>query len=102
LPELSALVSNCDWTWTTQNGVYGYIGRGRGDYASASIFLPAAGFGVGTSLNHAGSDGVYWSSVPGSDSYLSWSLYFFSGSHDTSYSYRDYGQSVRPVLGFTE
>ena len=60
--ELSCLKSNCDWTWTTLNGVTGYVVRGRGDYASASIFLPAAGFGSKTSLDEAGSFGCYWSS----------------------------------------
>ena len=53
--ELQALLDNCDWTWpTTVNGVYGYLVRGRGDYASNSIFLPAAGHGYRTSLEDAG------------------------------------------------
>ena len=39
--ELDALNSNCDWTWATINGVNGYVVRGRGEYASNSIFLPA-------------------------------------------------------------
>ena len=102
--ELNALFSlKCDWTWTTQNGVNGYIVRGRGDYASNSIFLPRAGYGNGTSLGDSGSDGGYWSSVPGSDSNDSWGLYFGSGYLITSYYYyyRYYGRSVRPVQGFT-
>ena len=40
--ELDDLTRKCDWSWTTMNGVNGYVIRGRGDYASASIFLPAA------------------------------------------------------------
>ncbi|MBR1837741.1 MAG: InlB B-repeat-containing protein, partial [Kiritimatiellae bacterium] len=104
--ELSALSSNCNWTRTTTNGVSGYLVRGRGDYASASIFLPAAGFGYGygTSLYYAGSRGYYWSSVP-SESYSddAWSLNFYSGYHDLyDYSCRYYGQSVRPVQGVAE
>ena len=39
--ELDDLDYNCDWTWTTKNGVNGYEVRGRGGYASNSIFLPA-------------------------------------------------------------
>ena len=62
--ELDDLCNNCDWTWDSMNGVYGYVVRGRGDYASSSIFLPCAGSGFGTSLNHAGSQGDYCSSVP--------------------------------------
>ena len=101
--ELDDLVNNCDWNWTTMNGVNGYEVRGRGDYASASIFLPCAGYGGGTSLYYAGSYGYYWSSVPYSDYYSNaWNLYFNSSDHSTRSYYRDYGRSVRPVQGFTE
>ena len=41
--ELYDLNNNCDWTWTTTNGVSGFVVRGRGVYASACIFLPAGG-----------------------------------------------------------
>ena len=101
--ELSALNNNCDWTWTTQNGVKGYVVKGRGDYASNSIFLPAAGYGRGTSLNDSGSGGYYWSSVPYSDGDYAWGLSFDSSGHDTYYYCGcDIGRSVRPVLGFTK
>ena len=100
--ELDALDNNCDWTWTTTNGVNGYIVRGRGDYASASIFLPAAGYGYGSSLYNASSYGFYWSSVPYSGSHDSWSLNFLSSDHYTRSNHRDYGFAVRPVQGFTE
>ncbi len=104
ITELNALVNNCDWSWTTRNGVNGYVVRGRGDYSANSIFLPAAGFGDGTSLDLAGSYGSYWSSVPGeSYSDYAWFLYFNSGRHSTfSYYYRDLGQFVRPVQGFAQ
>ncbi len=80
----------------------GYEVRGRGDYASNSIFLPCAGYGYGTSLGNAGSSGGYWSSVPLSGNYYNaWCLYFFSGSHYTDYDYYRYnGYPVRPVQGF--
>ena len=87
----------------TKNGVNGYEVRGRGDYASNAIFLPAAGHGYEASLGNAGSYGAYWSSVPPLDSYVfSRLLYFSSSSHDTGYSERYYGRSVRPVQGFAE
>ncbi len=94
--EQKDLCNKCDWSWVSVNGVKGYVVRGKGDYASASIFLPCAGYGNGTSL------GGYWSSVPYSGDYTSWGLYFDSGSHSTSYDGRRYGQSVRPVQGFTK
>ena len=100
--ELSDLNSKCDWTWTTQNGVQGYVVKGKGAYASASIFLPCTGSGSETSLYGAGSYGDYWSSVPDSGSgYVAWNLYFNSGYHYTDDSYRRVGQSVRAVQGFT-
>ncbi len=99
--ELSDLNSKCKWTWTTMNGIKGYVVKGTGAYASASIFLPCAGNGNRTSL-YAGSYGGYWSSVPSSDDYyLAWDLYFGSGYHDTGRSSRYVGRSVRPVQGFT-
>ena len=101
--ELDDLVSKCDWTWTMLNGVKGYVVKGKGDYASASIFLPAAGYGDGTSLYRASSLGLFWSSVPYSDDSYAWYLYFYSGFYRTYYSiYRYDGHSVRPVQGFTE
>ena len=100
--ELSDLMSKCDWTWDTTNGVNGYVVRGRGDYASKSIFLPAAGYGDGASLIGAGSYGLYWSSVPYSVSYNAFELFFSSGNHSTGRYLRGSGQSVRPVQGFTK
>ena len=105
--ELNNLCKKCDWAWTTTNGVTGYVVHGKGDFASAKIFLPAAGYGDGTSLNSVGSYGYYWSSVPNSGIYAcSWSLYFDSGYHYHHYMSdhlrRYYGRPVRPVQGFTK
>ena len=116
--EFKNLIDKCDWTWTTMNGVKGYVVRGKGDYASASIFLPAAGItytsGNQNSYRGAGSNGYYWSSVPNCDGYstlgydTSCRLTFTSSSHSYSTSgYTDYnsdncsqryqGLSIRPV-----
>ena len=92
--ELDALNSKCDWTWTTQNGVNGYVVSGRGDYAQNSIFLPASG----TSFTDVGLNGYYRSSVPNSGVGPAWSLNFYPDFHDVGYySGRDEGQSVRAV-----
>lgn len=101
--ELADLNSKCDWTWTRQNGIVGYVVKGKGAYASASIFLPCAGYGDGTSLLSAGSSVGYWASVPRSDYDRSaWILYFSSSGRGANVSTRYGGQSVRPVQGFTE
>jgi hypothetical protein len=100
--EFDELSDMCDWTWTKVKGVDGYIVKGRGVYASNSIFLPCAGDGRGASLNYAGSYGSYWSSVPYSDANYAWYLTFLSGYHYTGSSYHYYGRSVRPLQGFSK
>ena len=108
--EFNDLINKCDWTWTTMNGVNGYVVCGRGDYSSVSIFLPCAGHGDRTWFYNAGKDGNYWSSVPSSYYYSgyhgAWDLKFGSAypnpntdgiNRGTS---RGGGQSVRPLQGF--
>ena len=94
--EQDELRNNCTWTWTTQNGVNGYkvISKTNGN----SIFLPAAGYRIGTSVRSVGSDGHYWSSsllesYPSSAYFLS----FDSGNVDWSSYNRYYGHPVRGV-----
>ena len=101
--EFDDLLNKCDWNSTTTNGVNGWIVRGRDDYASASIFLPAAGTGQWTSLSNAGKYGRYWSSVPTSaEDYESWNLNFYSYFHSSERTGRFWGLSIRPVQGFSE
>ena len=89
--------NNCTWTWTTQNGVEGYKVTSKKN--GNSIFLPAAGWRSGTSLNYQGTDGYYWSSTPRESlSSEACYLYFDSDSHFTNWSDRNDGQSVRPVI----
>lgn len=100
--ELSDLNSKCEWIWTTMNGVQGYVVKGKGAYASASIFLPCAGYGLGTSYGAYGGYGGYWSSVPHpDDTWCSWRLVFDSDGHLTSNHghVRYFGFPVRPVQG---
>ena len=97
--ELSDLDTKCDRTWTIVNGIGGCVISGRGDYASASIFLPAE---PGYSL------GFYWSSVPHSanSGMVAWDLRVasttFPEQPDFRFHYRCRGQAIRPVQGFNE
>ena len=97
--ELSALVSNCDISWTARNGVYGWLVTGKGAYASKSIFLPLAGQGLDTDLCEPLTVGNYWLSSPSSDSpYYAWNILFDSGDfYGNPYCNRYFGLSVRPV-----
>lgn len=98
--ELDNLNKKCNWTWDTRNGVNGYVIRGKGSYASNSIFLPCAGYGNGDLLEGFSSYGSYWSSVPYPYSDHACGLYF-----NSNYQYMgNYGcrsrRSIRPVQGF--
>ena len=101
--ELTELREQCTWTWTTQNGVYGYkVTSKKSGYTNKSIFLLIAGHRDGSSLLNAGSYGLYWSSslnadYPGGAWYVSFSSGFSSGIVYRSTSLRYYGFSVRPV-----
>ena len=95
--ELDDLLANCDVAWTTVNGVNGRKFTGKGDFASNSVFLPAAGgFGFG-SVYSQGYGVSYWSSTPNGDRFAC-ILYFESGSQYVYDDYRDNGYSVRAVL----
>lgn len=82
--------------WTAQNGVNGrkITSKTNGN----SIFLPAAGYRIVSSLYYAGSDGYYWLRSLSSDFPFN-ARYLFFGSSDiyTFGSYRYCGRSVRPV-----
>ncbi len=100
--EMADLCNKCDWTWTIMNGVTGYVVRGKGDYASASIFLPCPGYGSKIWHINYGSNGNYWSSGPYSNYYYSWYLRSDPNYHGVKGSHRSFGWSVRPVQGFTK
>ncbi|MBQ7254306.1 MAG: Ig-like domain-containing protein [Bacteroidales bacterium] len=93
--EWDELINKCSWTWTTQNGVNGYLVTGSNHN---SIFLPAAGLWSGSDIYYPGSLGRYWSLSLGTDfpAYAG-GVSLSSGSVYTCTSDRSFGQSVRPV-----
>ncbi|MCQ2310747.1 MAG: hypothetical protein MJZ64_03240 [Paludibacteraceae bacterium] len=94
--EILELKNNCTWTWTTQNGVNGYLVTSKKN--SNSIFLPASGYRYNSSLYNVGSVGLCWSSSLYSDnSGDAYCLGFSSGYVNWGYISRFYGRSVRPV-----
>ena len=97
--ELNELREQCTWTWTTQNGVYGYkVTSKKSGYTNKFIFLPAAGYRGVSLLGQAGSYGHYWSSSLDTDGpHGAWDVYFGSDYVSRSTSIRYYGYSVRPV-----
>ncbi len=93
--EQRELINNCTWTWTTQNGVNGC--KVTSNKNGKSIFLPAAGVCIGSSLKSAGSNGNYWSSsLQGYPTRASNFTLNVFGVIDDGGS-RTCGESVRPV-----
>ena len=89
----------CTWTWKTNyngSGVNGYEVKSKSN--GNSIFLPAAGYRLDTSLFNEGSYGYYWSSsLSTNSSDNACYLYFYSSRIDWNYNLRFGGQSVRAV-----
>ena len=92
--DFEELIDNCDYKWTTLNGVWG--GRLTSNKNGNSIFLPATGFYEGKTLEDTGEYGYYWSSTPFTTEEAR-DLGFDSEGLEWSSSYRSDGQSVRPV-----
>ena len=95
--EWQELLDNTTAEWTTQNGVNG---RKFTAANGNSLFLPAAGYRYGSSLDLDGSRGACWSSslyesYPGG----AWNMFFSSDGQYVGSSRRNrgYGQSVRAV-----
>ncbi len=93
--ECTELITECTWTWTTQNGVNGRLVTGKN---GNSIFLPAAGYRFNVVLCDAGSAGGYWSFSLNTDlpSYAR-NVYFNSSNVSVDNGSRYYGNSIRPV-----
>ena len=95
IEEQKELLNNCTWTWTTLNGVNGYKVTGPN---GKSIFLPDAGYCLGSGVNNRGGYGYYWSSsLYGNYSYNAYNFHFSGGYYLCHYGYRYGGRSVRPV-----
>ena len=95
--EFDELINNCDQEWVTLNGIGGkrFTSKRNGN----SIFLPAAGWRVGTSMNYAGENGGYWSSTPyEGDTRRVYTLYFSGVGDHMCWNRRSFGYQVRPVL----
>ena len=96
LAQMQELTANTTYTWETINGVNGgKFTAQNGNY----IFIPAAGRWSYGSHRNDGSLGYVWSSSP-DGSRLAFGLSFNSGGKGVnSYVGREYGCSVRPVVG---
>lgn len=103
MSEFEELFDNCDWTWTSENGIYGCLITSRvNGYNDRSIFLPASGNYTNSDLVNAGSIGYYWTNSLHEHS-LSYYIYFNSSLFKKiDYEARGKGFSVRPVSSFNQ
>lgn len=101
MAQLDELLSECDWTWMTLNGMNGYLVKSRID--DSSIFLPAAGAWVESNFSGTFSNCNYWScSLRMSGSERAYGLFFTSGKLYRGHSSRYQGYPVRPVRVATD
>lgn len=93
--EMNELLENCDYKWTTQNGVNGglFTSKKNGN----SIFLPAAGRRHGSDVYFVGYCGYNWSSSSYHFEYGDHLIYYYSDNANVTVDARDYGFSVRLV-----
>ena len=99
--QISELLSNTTNTWTTLDGVNGYLFTSNKD-SSKSIFIPAAGYAWEGLIDFIGDYGSIWSSMISEDHVnCGHSLDFHSGwAYPDDYdSIRCDGLPVRGVIG---
>lgn len=106
LDQLEELRTECNWKWTSRNGVKGYVVTSKSN--KASLFLPTAGEYCNSNIVEAGTKGSYWSrTVSESIAIGSYHLYMDSNSElliaNSSFIVCDdnakaVGSSVRAVL----
>lgn len=96
--ERQELWQNTTRTWTTQNGVNGWLFTATN---GNSLFLPAAGHRSGSSLYNAGSVGSYWKNMIDTNEpiYVP-ELYFTHFGFSGAIAHRSCGLSFRPVRSF--
>ena len=93
--EWTELREQCTWTWTTQNGQSGR--RVTSKKNGNSVFLPAAGRVVGTSVTYKNSGGNYWTNTLDNGSCGGFYVHFASNDVGMVSDGRCNGRPVRPV-----
>ena len=104
LPDNWTLPSECSFTsgnasshndWTRNSYTLSQWAQME---TAGAVFLPAAGYRVGTRVSSVGYNGNYWSSSPYNES-CAYYMYFYGSNLTAAFSNgRYYGFSVRPVL----
>ncbi len=92
--EWSELKKNCDWVWTQENGVNGYMITSK--ITGNSIFLPACGI-IEYSNKQSNETGYYWAEDLHYDEVYAYTWEIESDSYSSGYRERYKGLNVRAV-----
>ena len=96
--QIRELINETDNTWTTQDGVNGRLFTSKNN--GKSIFIPAAGYAWGGSVQLSGDHGYVWSSMLRTDFVNGGQYLFFDSGYVYLYYYDRFdGLSVRGVIG---
>ena len=96
--QMQELTANTTYQWVTNYKGSGTNGCTFTATNGAVLFFPAAGYWYDGSKSNVGDSGYYWGSSP-NGSYYAYHLVFHAGDKDVYYDSREYGYSVRPVVG---
>ena len=89
--EVEELTLNCDWVWTTQNGVNGVRITSKVEgYTDRSIFIPAAGYKDDSKQMQTGKIGYIWSSTNTNYYTQAYNMFFNSHGSDLDSRIWDY------------
>ena len=97
--NMDELRTKCNWTWTTLNGVNGYLVTSKvKGYTDRSIFLPASGIMEDIGLLYDGERGFYWTNSLTNESMSANMLLLEERRPYSSAASRNYGCCIRPVF----
>lgn len=92
--EFIELADHCDWKWVEMPSISGYEITGKN---GNSIFLPAAGFVLGSAITKEWEGGHYWTSTPYDETHYAYTFIFSNNSFSISWNNRYFGRVIRPV-----
>ena len=96
--QMQELTANTTYQWVTDYKGSGINGGTFTATNGAVLFIPAAGYWGDGSQGEVGSYGYYWGSSPDGSNHA-YGLGFSHGYKGVGSSSREYGYSVRPVVG---
>ncbi len=94
--EINELITQCDWEWTEQDGVNGYLVKSRTN--ENSIFLPVTGVRTGDVTGEADM-GYYWSGMLSENKTYAQMLGMTENTFTMTEMERYLGMAIRPVYG---